>query len=283
MCISWCAYKKLTSELGMWALSNRLDTIFHIISFGYPFLTVLGLIISRDYAEFEDYGCWIPKTPMKNQIFRVVCYFLLRWVSLLWNAVMYGFVRRGHRVVEHIPVSVDNNSQQMRDALLEIDDQLRRLGWVPLSFMILNFWGVINSFLDVFVGNQNYLFLNVTQAIGDQGQGCALAILFVFTHKQFRKYCWYKCRSWCNRNPQPLNKQLLRNYLSSSQMSEPTSWSENKNEVVDSSDTTDSAHDQMMNNSAIDPLTRHTYLGQLRDSRGSHSEIGSFNLDPRRY
>jgi len=289
MCISWCAYKKIYSELGMWALSNRLDTIFHLISFGYPFITVLCLIVSRDYAEFEEYGCWIPKNPVKNEMFRIVCYFILRWVSLIFNAVMYSFVlRRGRRVVEHIP-RMDDNSQQMRDQLIEIDDQLKRLGWVPLSFMILNFWGVINSFLDVFVGDQKYLFLNVTQAIGDQGQGCALAILFVFTHKQFRKYCAYKCRSvWPRETSVPLHnkQQLLRNYLSGSQMSETASWSENKAEITDSSDTTESVHEPMtVGNSAIEPIvTRHTYLGQARDSRESHSEAGSFvHIDPRRY
>jgi len=187
MCLSWSTLKIFTASFDdRWDMSTRLMHFYHAVCWGYPTLVCALMVAAPNYYGVEDIGCWIPRRPWNNQVWRFACVYCPLWIAWVFNSVVYyKLFRQGRKLVQ---------SQANYSMAKIFDSQLKRMTWVPIAFVIIKSPGMANAIKDIFWPDYHPFFLNILQAIGDQAQATVHSILFVYTNHNFRGACAFLCR-----------------------------------------------------------------------------------------
>jgi len=192
MCISYTAYKKVIVNIGeLWKISRNLHRFYHLIAWGYPFVACVILVLIPNHYDQEAIGCWIPRRPWTNQVLRFCTVYSVLWIAWGFNGIIY------YKMIKHGREIFQKSDPLLRQRLLAADEQLTRLAWIPIAFVIIRFWGSLNAIKDVFSPDTSWFLVNLLQAIGDQAQGFIHGMIFVFTNQHFKRRFkrWITCVS----------------------------------------------------------------------------------------
>jgi len=182
MNLSYTSYKKLVVNVGeTWTVSRPLNRFFHVVAWGYPSFVCLVMISFPNYYNVESVGCWIPRRPWTNQALRLVGVYLVVWIAWIFNGIVY------YQIITHGREMFKTSDVLLREKLSTADEQLKRLAWIPIAFVIIRFWGSINAIKDVVAPDVQWFPIDVLQAIGDASQGFIHGVIFVFINRHFRR------------------------------------------------------------------------------------------------
>jgi len=192
MNLSYTAYKKLVVNVGeTWSVSRPLNRFFHAIAWGYPSFVCLLMISFPNYYNIESVGCWIPLRPWTNQALRLVGVYFVVWIAWFFNGVIY------YQIIQHGRKIFTTSDTLLREKLLTADEQLKRLAWIPIAFVIIRFWGSINAIKDVVAPDVQWFPIDVLQSIGDVSQGFIHGVIFVFTNRHFKRHVSLLLKNSC--------------------------------------------------------------------------------------
>jgi G protein-coupled receptor 157 len=168
--------------------ASRYIPLFHIISWGWPILSVI-LVANyetwgTDNGETTAYWCWISSDITSPLMWRLIAGKAVEWTSCVFITIMYIFVFVDLRKkVDQSPATQLLITHRTGNASWKNTE--KKLLAIPFIFVILRTSGTIRTVYEAVRHEPlEYTFLVVLQAIGDSGQGFANGLLFgLFTGK----------------------------------------------------------------------------------------------------